>query len=65
MNVEAGLTPEQKIAGYVLPCVSRGGGNSCPVGLIRFSSRKIPTTRKNLTSETDADESCKRLLSLI
>jgi ferredoxin-NADP reductase len=26
MHVEAGLTPEQKIAGYVLPCVSRTEG---------------------------------------
>jgi glycine betaine catabolism B len=26
MDVEAGLTPEQKIAGYVLPCVSRPEG---------------------------------------
>ena len=26
MDVEAGLTPEQKIAGYVLPCVSRAEG---------------------------------------
>jgi len=26
MDVEAGLTPEQKIAGYVLPCVGRAEG---------------------------------------
>jgi ferredoxin-NADP reductase len=26
MDVEAGLTPEQKVAGYVLPCVSRAEG---------------------------------------
>jgi hypothetical protein len=26
MDVEAGLTPEQKKAGYVLPCVSRVSG---------------------------------------
>jgi ferredoxin-NADP reductase len=26
MDVEAGLTPEQKLAGYVLPCVSRAEG---------------------------------------
>src|ERR1700686_5485160 len=26
MDVEAGLTPEQKNAGYVLPCVSRAEG---------------------------------------
>jgi ferredoxin len=26
MDVEAGLTPEQTIAGYVLPCVGRAEG---------------------------------------
>jgi hypothetical protein len=26
MDVEAGLTAEQKTAGYVLPCVSRAEG---------------------------------------
>ena len=36
MDVEAGLTAEQKNAGYVLPCVSRAERNGCVGGLIRF-----------------------------
>jgi hypothetical protein len=40
MDIEAGLTAEQKIAGICAALCWPGRGNGCPVGLIWFSAGK-------------------------